>query len=645
MWRAAILAALLAFLALPAAAQDTSERITNYASDITVAKNGGLTVTETITVMVADDQIRHGIFRDFPTTYTDKFGRRVRVGFTVLRVTRDGFNEPYDIANIEDGQRIKIGDANVLLPPGLHTYTITYTTDRQIGFFDSFDELYWNVTGNFWKFAIDQAEATVHLPEGAHILRSASYTGAARAREDNATSEKLSDSVIKFRTTEALMPNEGLTVAVGFNKGAVLPPSAAEKRADFIRDNASMIVAIAGVLILLVYFAVTWWSFGRDPRHGTIIPLFAPPKDFSPAAVRYVHRMAYDRKAYAASIVNMAVKGYLTIAEEDGTYTLTRTGKSEAECGLADTESTIAGKLFDGPDDSIEMKQRNHTDIAASISALKRTLHNEYEKDYFVTNLHWFVGGVAILGISALASALLSEDNSASSFMLIWLAGWSVGTALLAHRAWDAWASVIAGPGSRIANAFSALFMSAFALPFIGGLIVVLVLFGGQISLPASFALIIGGIACYVFYHLLKAPTLAGAKIRDQIDGFRIFLDTAEKDRLEKLNPPNVTPAVFERFLPYAIALDCENQWSKRFEAEAAAAGTVPSAGAYGGYVPIWYSGSSFDNFGAAGFASALGASLAASAASAATAPGSSSGSGGGGFSGGGGGGGGGGGW
>jgi len=645
MLRAAILAALLAFAALPAAAQDSTERITDYSSDITVAKNGGLTVTETITVMVQDDQIRHGIFRDFPTTYTDRYGRRMRVGFTVLRVTRDGFNEPYDLANIEDGERIKIGDANVLLSPGLHTYTITYATDRQIGFYDKFDELYWNVTGNFWAFPIDQAEAIVHLPPGARILQSAYYTGAAGSRDQNAASEKLSGNVIRFRTTEALQANEGLTIAVGFNKGAVLPPSAVELRADFIRDNASMIVALAGTLILLVYFGVTWWSFGRDPKHGTIIPLFAPPDGFSPAAVRYVHLMAYDRKAYAASLIDMAVKGYLTIAENDGTYTLTRTGKSEEACGLSDTESAIAARIFEDGN-AIEMKQVNHTNIAASISALKTTLHNEYEKNYFVTNLHWLIGGVAILILTALGSAILSSGSAAAASAMFPLGMFAVAASLFVHRAWNAWQSAIYGPGSRILNTFGALFMTAFAIPFIGVMIVVFAGFGGEISLPAAAALVVGGVACYVFYHLLKAPTLAGAKIRDQIDGFRIFLNTAEKDRLEKLNPPNVTPAVFEKFLPYAIALDCENQWSKRFEAEAAAAGSVPSAGAaYGGYMPIWYSGRSFDSFGAGGFASALGASLAASAASAATAPGSGAGSGGGGFSGGGGGGGGGGGW
>jgi hypothetical protein len=635
----AVLAAAFLALSVSAAAQE-QERITSYASDITVARNGALTVTETISVIAEDDRIRHGIFRDFPTVYTDKLGRQVHVGFNVLGVTRDGHDEPYDLGSIDSGERIKIGSADVELEPGAHTYAITYSTDRQIGFFGSYDELYWNVTGNFWQFPIDRAEATIHLPKGARIVQSAYYTGAVGERGQNARSEQTSGNTIRFATTAPLGEKEGLTVAVGFDKGAVLPPTPAERRAQFIRDNASPIAALAGILTLLVYFGATWFSFGRDPRHGVIVPLFAPPKDFSPAAVRYVHRMAYDRKSFSASLVDMAVKGYLKIKEDDGDYTLTRTGRGESEAGLAHGESAIAGKLFSSGN-KIELKQTNHTAIAEAISALKTSLKNEYERVYFVTNQHWFWGGLAILTITGVAATLLSDNPGAAGFILLWLSGWSIGTAFLLHRAWDAWQSVIAGPGSRILNIFSALFMSLFALPFTGGLFLALFALGGMISWLAGAALIAGGIAAYVFYHLLKAPTLAGAKIRDQIDGFRIFLDTAEKDRLEALNPPTVTPEIFEKFLPYAIALDCENSWSKRFEQEAAAAGREPGRG----YTPIWYSGGSFGRLGTAGFASALGASMASAAASASTAPGSSSGSGGGGFSGGGGGGGGGGGW
>ncbi len=644
--RAALVAAFLAtFLLAPAAgAQDGIERILDFSSDITVQRNGDLNVIETIAVNAQGDNIRHGIYRDFPTIYTDKFGRRVRVRFDVRAVTMDGHDEQYEVDSIDNGKRVKIGDPDVLLDYGRHTFVIRYVTDRQIGFFDNYDELYWNVTGNGWEFQIDRAEATVHLPEGAHILQEAFYTGPAGSAGKQAQAQSLSENAIAFATTAPLYPNEGLTIAVGFNKGAVLPPTSTDKFWDFLRDNAATIIALAGLIILFVYYLITWVRYGRDPAHGTIIPLFAPPNDFSPAATRYVHRMAYDRKCYAASLIDMAVKGYLTISETGSTYTLKRTGKSESECGLFSGEKDIGSRLFDSPTDSIELKQVNHTDIASSISALQSSLKNEYEKKYFVTNFGWFLGGVLILAITTIVAALSSDAGAGSLPGLIWVAAWSGGTAFLVWRAIGAWDEAIHAPRARAGKLAGAIFLTVFAVPFVAGDLIGFVVFASTDILPAMVIVLIGGVLVVVFHHLLKAPTALGGHIRDELDGFKIFLETAEKDRLEKLNPPQVTPKVFEKFLPYAIALDCENQWSKKFEAEAAAAAAADRS-TYSGYSPIWYSGSSFSNLGAAGFATAIGASLASSAASASTAPGSSSGSGGGGFSGGGGGGGGGGGW
>ncbi len=644
MRRLALLALLALVLAAPAAAQN-EEVINNFASDIVVHRDGAMDVTETIAVTAAGIDIRHGIYRDFPTTYTDKYGRKVRVRFDVTKVTRDGEPEPYTTESLSNGVRVRIGSADVLVPPGRHVYELSYTTDRQIGFFDKFDELYWNVTGNGWVFPIEHAAAIVHLPAPAEITQYAFYTGAQGASGQDATARKLDDRDIGFETTAPLGSHEGLTVAIGFTKGAIAPPTAAQQTASFLADNATIFVAGSGAVILFVYYLVAWWKVGRDPARGTVIPLFAPPKDFSAAAVRYVRHMAYDRKAFAAALIAMAVKGYLKISENDHEYTLTRTGKEWKEAGLGSGESAIGSALFDGPHDSIVLKQSNHSAIASAISGLKRALADEYERIYFVDNIGWFIGGLAILVLTGLVTALASDDPAGAGFMLLWLSGWSAGTAFLLHRAGTAWHDVVAGPGSRIGNFFSAVFASVFALPFLGGLIFVLIAFGGVVSLPAMVALIVGGALAYVFYHLLKAPTGAGAKILDEIEGFRIFLDTAEKDRLEKLNPPQVTPQVFERFLPYAIALDCENRWSKRFEAEAAAAASDPGRASAYAYTPLWYSGRSFDRLGTAGFVSAIGASVASAAAAASTAPGSSSGSGGGGFSGGGGGGGGGGGW
>jgi uncharacterized membrane protein YgcG len=616
------------------------EAIKDFSSDITIGSDGTLTVKESITVQSEGDRIQHGIFRDFPTDYRGPFGNRIRVGFEVVEVERDGSAEPYQVENINNGKRVRIGRAEVTLNPGLHRFLIVYRTNRQIGFFPDFDELYWNVTGTRWDFPIEHAEAAIHLPPGAMVKQIAFYTGPEGAQGKAARSDVDGDTV-RFATTASLTPREGLTVGVGFSKGAVAPPSSADTLTDLVRENGSSIAALFGLAALGFYYFAAWLKFGRDPARGVIVPLFAPPKNFSAASVRFVHRMAYDRKAFAAALIAMAVKGYLKIAEGPDAYVLNRTGKSENETGLAQTETAIARTLFSSRD-SIVLKNQNHDTVSRAITALRSTLKREDEGVYFVTNSWWFFGGLAILVMSGALAAALADDPGPAIGILIWLSAWTAGTSFLLHQAAQQWLSVFQGPGSRILNFIGALFSSFFAIPFVGGLAFGMFILSRSLPMIVLAALMAQGVLAYVFYHLLKAPTLAGAKIRDELDGFKTYLTAVETPRLEVLHPPQVTPDVFEKFLPYAIALDAENAWSRKFEAEAARAAQATERTSY---TPVWYSGSSFDRLGTTGFASALGASVASATAAAATAPGSSSGSGGGGSSGGGGGGGGGGGW
>jgi len=621
----------------PANAQ---ERITSFASDITIQQNGTLAVTERISVVSEGIEIQRGIFRDFPTDYVDRIGRRVRVGFEVTEVTRDGNPEPYVIESIDNGQRVRIGDADVFLNDGLHTYTITYTTSRQIGFFDNHDELYWNVNGLGWAFLAESVEATVRLQGGA-IEGFEFYTGAYGENGQDAVGQRISRDTVHYAATRTLFPGEGLTVVTTFPKGIVTPPTAEEEMQEFLDANMATGAALLGLAALFAYYFTMWLKVGRDPARGVIIPLFTPPEGFSPAATRFVYRMGYDRKAFAAALISMAVKGYLTVSEAGSTYTLTRTGKSEDETGLAKGERAIAAALFAG-NTEIELKNSNHSKVSKAITALKEKLQAEDEGVYFVTNGGWFYGGLIILFLSALLTVILSDSPAESGFILVWLSIWSMGTSFLVYRVIQLWQGVLVGPGNRILNTGAALFHTLFAVPFVGGLIGALVFLGHLLPLLASVALVVQGILAFVFYRLLKAPTKAGAKVRDEIEGFLRFLVTTEKDRLEVLHPPHVTPEMFEKYLPYAIALDAENAWSRKFEAEVAEAGAMPQTTSY---APRWYSGHSFSRLGTAGFASAIGSAVAGATAAAATAPGRSSGSGGGGFSGGGGGGGGGGGW
>ena len=167
----------LAVLAPAAALAQGGERIVQFRSDIVVAPSGAVTVTETIDVIATGNQIKRGILRDFPTTYKGRHGETVTVGFEVLEVRRDGNAETFKTERRANGVRLRIGNKDVFIEHGKHRYTIVYRTNRQIGFFEDFDELYWNVTGSDWTFAIERALATLTLPGGAEVLNWAAYTG------------------------------------------------------------------------------------------------------------------------------------------------------------------------------------------------------------------------------------------------------------------------------------------------------------------------------------------------------------------------------------------------------------------------------------------------------------------------------------
>ena len=622
----------LALLAGAAAAPAQSERILNFKSFIKVHPDSSMTVTENITVQANRQEIKRGIIRDFPTTYRDRLGNTVTVGFKVEEVLRDGRPEPYHTESASNGVKIRIGQKDVFLRSGDYTYTIRYRVDRELGFFKDFDELYWNVTGNGWTFAIDRAEAYIELPAGAKILNSAAYTGYQGDRGQDFT-VRADNNLIVFKTTRGLAPREGLTVAVSWPKGVVQEPSSQERMGFFLRDNVATAIGIVWLAVLLGFYLWAWYRVGRDPAGGTIIPLYSPPAGFSPAAVRFVSRMGYDDKAFAAAVVDMAVKGGVLIEEDDGDYTLVR--KEGATGALSREEQLVSDRLFSGGK-SVKLENTNHTRISAAIDALKKNLKTELEKIYFVTNSGYLGPGIIITLLGIGSVVITAPEKIPAVFGAVWLTIWTVACYFLAVTVYEKWRAARGGIGKWA----GAMGTTLFALPFFAGEIFGAIMFGVFVSVPAILILAAMGLVNALFYHLLKAPTLSGRKIMDQIEGFKLYLSVAEQERLNLLNPPEKTPALFEKYLPYALALNVENAWSEQFAEVLAQAGTETQP-----YHPVWYSGSSWDSFHTSRFTDSLGSSFAGAISSSSSPPGSSSGSGGGGSSGGGGGGGGGSGW
>jgi len=637
-----LLLAMLLLAPVAAGAQDMPrERILSFVSDVHIARNGDLDVTETIRVLALGQEIRRGIQRDFPTRYSTALGQRVSVGFTILSVQRDGQDEHHALLDLSNGVRVRIGQADVMLPPGEHVYAIRYRTTRQIHYGGDSDELYWNATGTGWTFPIDVAEARITLPSPAPFGARAVYTGPQGATLHDAEVIAERPGYIAFRTTRPLGPAEGLTVAAAFPKGVLEAPDGGRRLGWWLQDWAALATAIAAFVGLIAYYVRAWLKAGRNPRPGTVVPLFTPPDDLDPAACRYIARMAFDDRAFTAAIVDLGVRGRLHIDQADGgwfskgTTTLSRT-EGEARKAPPAPEAAMRDALF-AEGESIALKQANHKRLQAARTALQTGLQSAYEGTMFRTNSGWAIAGVfaMILAIMLIAMVGILTNPGGTIPGQIWIA---LAMPALLLLAWGLW--TLARPRK---GCLGALIWGFFGLALLGAAVAGFVTFVAAIDngiyavfLPLALLPLVVSAFWWIY-----APTREGRAVMDRIAGFRHYLGIAEEDRLEALHPPEKTPELFERYLPYAIALDVENRWAARFArvlaAAAAAGGTAQGLAWYSGRGNMW------DDAG--GFARDVGSALASTVSSASATPGSSSGSSGGGSSGGGGGGGGGSGW
>lgn len=575
--RAALLCC-VSWLLAPLAWAQAGERIRDYAIEVDIRADGSLDVVERITVHAAGEQIRRGIYRDFPTRYRDRAGNAVVVDLTVQGVERDGQPEPWFTENLSNGVRINTGGDDFLpdLPRDV-TFTLRYRTTRQLGFFAAHDELYWNAIGTGWIFPIDAGRVEVRLPSPVPVADMAAegYTGPQGAKGQAYRASLPAPGVARWELTQGLAPNEGLTIVLSFPKGLVPEPTASQRFQWLLRDNRGILVALAGLVVLLAYCVRRWHQVGRDPKPGVVIARYDPPAGRSPAELRYLRKRGYDPRCFTADLLCAAVEGKVRVEREDRTlrqdlWTLHRGSGDGGASGLA-TPAILLGKLFPGGTRTLVLETANARTLQAAQVAHGAALDGRLHGSHFARNLG------------------------------------SMGIAILIAVATFALAMIVSG-GAGVP-----------AILAVGGVMVLVVI---------------------VFAVLVQAPTPEGRKLLDEIEGLKLYLGVAERDELKRIEGPGAPPPLdaqrYEALLPYAVALDVEEAWTKKFTLAVGAAAAAAATAAIG-----WYSGSRIGDMGS--LAKSIGSGLSSSIASASTPPGSSSGGGGGGSSGGGGGGGGGG--
>ena len=570
---ARILVALFAVLVCSGALAD--ERILGYDIEVRIDKSGALDVTERITVRAEGSNIRRGIYRDFPTRYRDRYGNRVVVDLQVISLLRNDAPEPWSTVERDNGVRINFGNDNFLQVPASYTYSLHYKTTRQLGFFKDHDELYWNAIGTGWAFPIDRGAVDVYLPAPVEVeqLSAEGYTGYQGSKEQAYRAEIVEPGHAHWQLTRGLMPSEGFTIVLSFPRGLIPAPSSAQRFAWLLKDNSGILVALLGLILLIVYCVREWSRVGRDPRKGVIIARYEPPERQTPASLRFLLRMGYDMRCFTSDVLALAVAGCLRIVRDKGFF------KDEWRLERASV-----------PPEGSPSVQR----------ALFARLFKDGSSTLVLKNTNAST-------VSSARSAHSSAIGHAMQPQYFKRNAGSIGKAFLVGAIPALLAFWLAGEFGKVAVIFIGVLMA-----------ITLIIFG----------------------RLIKAPTLEGRKLMDEVEGLKLYLSVAERDELARMQGPDGSPALdekrYEMLLPYAVALEVEDAWTKKFTAAVGAAAAAEATRRIG-----WYQGGNVSDLGS--LSHAIGSSLTSQISSASSPPGSSSGSGGGGSSGGGGGGGGGG--
>ncbi len=604
------------------------EHVSSFSSDITVNADGTLMVTETIKLMVAT-QINHEIYRDFSTRYSDRFGNPYSIHMEVISLERG--NRPVDfyLRKLPNGLRIHMGNSRKLLFSGEQAYELTYGVDRAIGFFTDHDELYWNVTGDGWILPVQEASATVHLPGG--IAREAilldAYTGRQGSAETDYTAAADDQSNATFRTTRILGPHEGLTVVVRWPKGFVRLPTDDQEHRYFLEDYQAELIGFLGLIIVLIYYAGAWFVAGRSSAPGKTP--WAPPRRFSPAALRYAWSRSFDQKMLVANLVDLAIKKQLAILEDpSGAFILGRLNPEPQSAGvppgspegppleITADEKLILETLF-RTTDTIRLQPGQGALVGRPLEALHHYLHGKLEKVNFMRNLRYLVPGL-LLSLATVVRSGFAIQGGQRIIVLgasIGLIPWSLGCLILGGLAMAAMRNAFSDPDHAPTARRQAMVMGAICLSFLLVEVAGLGILAWAASSGVAVVLLLLAAINYLAYIVLSAPARSGGALLEEIEGFRVFLTSLGQDRRDVRVSPQYAAAWAERYLPYAMALNVEKVWGEKFAAllaQTARGGTI-------NYSPTWYSGPGWNPITAATFPTSLGSAFSSAISSSTT--------------------------
>jgi uncharacterized membrane protein YgcG len=504
---AGLLLALLLLLILPTITSSITTKqlvIDDFHAEVTVLKDSSVDVTETIQAHFYGTGW-HGLYRTIPVEYSGPGGFNYTLFLSIKKITdSNGRSLKYDTSRERHYRKLKI-----YVPDpdnSVKTVIIEYTVSDALRFFDDHDEFYWNVTGDEWTVPIRSASSRVVLPEGTTNIRANTFTGAYRSRASNASTEITANGA-ETHTTEPLAIREGLTVAIAFDKGFVSAPTTATKISQFLSSNWPLFLPI------LTFFAMfyIWWTRGRDPRLRSIAAQYEPPDQLTPGEAGTLVDESADMRDITASIVDLAVRGYIVI-EEHTTERLMGLMKDKDYNFNVNKDRSEWSKLK--PHEQ-ELLNGLFGTVLTTVSM--HTLENQFYK--YLPNI----------------------KNR-------------IFESLVTHGYYKRRPDTVRS--SYIGGGFVVGLIMVWGGSYLAGLL-------GEQPIAFIIAGILSGLVICAFGWFMPAHTEQGTRALEGVLGFEDFLVHVESDRFNRMIK---TPEMFEKFLPFAMALGVEKNWSKAFQ-------------------------------------------------------------------------------
>lgn len=523
--------------------------ITSYDVDIVVDKYNKLSITEKIDTYF--DISKHGIIRRLQLynkiIRQDGSYEKNRVLISNVKVSED-----FSTSKEYDNYVLKIGSADSTII-GNHSYTISYDYDIGLDKNNNFDELYFNIIGTEWDTSISNVTFKITMPKEFDASKLGFSHGSYGESYTDDISYDVEGNVITGIFNGTLYDGEGLNVRME------LPQGYFERRKVNFANLGFYIIPILSVLVSYLL----WKKYGKDDQVVDVVS-FYPPEDMNSLDIAFAKKGSVNSNDVVSLMVYLASKGYIKIIEDEKSKKKFSIQKVKEYDGDNNEERLFFNGLFKGSKDIVTSKELEDSFYTTINSILYSKNKSSNRKVYYSSKssskrlLLFF-----LMFISLCLSTIIPAIGYKFSDMYFPVVIISfVGTLILILF------SIIYDNNYSKKGLVSALISSGIYLLLFGifslAIISVEYVFYDTIYLVGFIICIICTYLINLFYLIMSKRTEYGTKILGEINGFKNFLETAEKDKLESL--VNDDPAYFYNILPYAYVLGVSDKWIKQFE-------------------------------------------------------------------------------